>query len=365
MKLRTHPLFEGMSTIEVEAVARSLCAGDIRHLRPDEVLFRQGEEASACFLVERGEVRLEVDGEPYATVRGPQVLGERALVLGERRSATAIVLRPGPVVVLRREVFDALFAGNGTFARNVARLLSEKLRWSIKDKARAQASESSYFSILSNHMSREALNALTASEMGVEGPRRLERCVVLFGDIANYSGLTCDVDDPTTIADELSEYFAEMCRLIHGYGGVVNSFLGDGILAYWGFPEWDEGFPGAALECALEMRRSCGVFSLGTGQVVNRVGLAVGPVFCGVVGKEPVQRFTILGPVVNLAARLEQANKKLGTAVLARGAEFLKALPGLPASFQDDFSPPVSHRLHLKGFGGRMGCLGFTWRGDR
>jgi class 3 adenylate cyclase len=364
MKLGTHPLFEGMTTTEVEGVARRLGPQDVYHLHPADVLFRQGDAAEACFLVERGEVRLEVDGVPYATVRGPQVLGERALVLGERRSATAIVLRPGPVVVLRREVFHDLLGGNVIFARNVARLLSEKLRWSIKDKARAQASESSYFSILSNHMSKEALDALTASEMGVQGPRRLERCVVLFGDIANYSGLTLDVDDPTTIADELSEYFAEMCRLIHGYGGVVNSFLGDGILAYWGFPEWSDEFPGAALACALEMRRSCGDFSLGTGKVVNRVGLAVGPVFCGVVGKAPVQRFTILGPVVNLAARLEQGNKKFGTTVLTRGPEFRKALGGLPPALLGDFDPPEEHRFQPKGFGGRTRCLGFTYRGD-
>ncbi|MFH1529497.1 MAG: adenylate/guanylate cyclase domain-containing protein [Pseudomonadota bacterium] len=364
MDLGLYPLFEGMPAADLAAVARRLEPRDIRHLQDDEVLFRQGDEAMACYLLERGEVRLAVNGVTYATARGPQTIGERALVSGSPRSATAIVKTPGPVVELRREVFVALLGESTVFAGNVARLLADKLGWALKDKAASQASASSYYSILRNHMPKEAVDALYASEMGVKGPRRLERCVVLFADVANYSGLTRDVEDPTTIADELSEYFAEMCRLIHGYGGVVNSFLGDGILAFWGFPSWSDAFPGAALECALEMRRGCGAFSLGSGRVVNRIGLAMGPVFCGVVGKEPVQRFTILGPVVNLAARLEQANKKLDTAVLVRGPEFQATLAALPASLLDEYDPPVVHRLRLKGFDGRVGCLGFSYRGD-
>ena len=354
-------LFSGMDDAELAAVVKRLSRKFIRHFDNGEVIFRTGETPDSCFIIINGEVEIRVGGVRIGNCRAGQLLGERALVENSPRSADATAVRPGLLMELQRAVFEDLLRESHTFARNVVKVLAQKLRWSVSDAVRSQSTEDRYFRILSNHLSAAALDYLVADSVGLEVPRMLDNAVVMFADIEDYARLTTHITDPVELADCLSDYLGGMTDLVHRHGGVINSFLGDGILAYWGFPEFAENTPLAALECALEMRRTAGRFRLGRGQIVSRIGLAAGEVFCGVVGKPPVQRFTILGSVVNLAARLEQANKETGTSVLATREPFSGAAHKLSSSSLRGFSPAEEYDVRVKGFTDEVDCLGLRF----
>jgi adenylate cyclase len=134
---------------------------------------------------------------------------------------------------------------------------------------------------------------------------------ILFTDIRGFTAF-CESKDPALIVDMLNVYMGQMVAIIVKYGGHVNKFIGDGILAV--FSDDDEGaVPGdhayRATICATEMVTVPGEFKTGA-------GLHSGEVVIGNVGSSDKMEFTVLGDTVNLASRLESLNKEHKTKLL-------------------------------------------------
>jgi adenylate cyclase len=138
---------------------------------------------------------------------------------------------------------------------------------------------------------------------------------ILFTDIRGFTAFSekvCDEEGPETLVRLLNEYMGQMAGLIVAYGGHVNKFIGDGILAV--FSDDDEGAkPGdharRAVECATRMVQAPGQFQTGA-------GLHTGLVVVGNVGSADKMEYTVLGDTVNLASRLESLNKEQKTKLL-------------------------------------------------
>jgi class 3 adenylate cyclase len=144
---------------------------------------------------------------------------------------------------------------------------------------------------------------------------------IVFWDISNFSKLTeIFKDHPELIAVFLNEYLGVAVPIIHEYGGIVDKFIGDGILAYFGFKERDgeEGTAGAssAILAALKLKESFLVFKQNwldiwktvTNLDINidvKCGINTGSVLVGLMGSEERDQFTVIGTHVNLASRLE------------------------------------------------------------
>jgi class 3 adenylate cyclase len=152
---------------------------------------------------------------------------------------------------------------------------------------------------------------------------------IVFWDISGFSNLCEKLKDHLElIAEFLREYLEVATRIIHEFGGVVDKFIGDGILAYFGFKENDgndkDGHMGAenAIFAALNLKRSFEDVKNNWLQIWNKVidfdihidvkcGINTGPVLVGLLRSGERDQFTVIGTHVNLASRLEgRAEKK-------------------------------------------------------
>lgn len=146
----------------------------------------------------------------------------------------------------------------------------------------------------------------------------------IFIDLAGFTSISEMLDGPTTVAT-LNRAMRENTRVLTAEGAYVNKFLGDGIMAFWSAFAVDPEQASRACRAALECQRT--VLALNDDPVMNglprlsaRVGVATGSVVVGDCGAPPeLNDYTVIGNAVNLAARLESANKQFGTGVMIDG----------------------------------------------
>lgn len=155
--------------------------------------------------------------------------------------------------------------------------------------------------------------------LSLHGEKREIFC--LFSDLEGFTGLTHAVE-PETIARLLNDYLDRLSAVVLQYGGTLDKFVGDAVVAFWGapiaFPDDGERAMRAAHAMYLAgeaFRRDVpeGVPPIGR----TRVGVHYGEAIVGNFGGEGRIQYTALGDAMNTAARLESANKPMGTTVLA------------------------------------------------
>ena len=143
---------------------------------------------------------------------------------------------------------------------------------------------------------------------------------IWFSDIADFTSLS-ERMAPGALVRLLNDYFSEMTDVLERHGGFVDKYIGDAILAVFGAPADDPDHARHAVEAALacqarlaEMGREPG---RGTDRpLAARMGVNSGPVLVGNIGSRRRFNYTVMGDAVNLASRLEGANKIYGTRVL-------------------------------------------------
>jgi class 3 adenylate cyclase len=157
------------------------------------------------------------------------------------------------------------------------------------------------------------------------GERRV--MTVFFSDLADFPQM-CEGLMPDITVRFLNRYFSLMSAVIGERQGIIDKFIGDSVMAFWGPPftsetEHAELCCRAALDqmARLDNFRAALWDLLGVRQglpnVSARMGIATGEVTVGNIGSETVRGYTVIGNTVNLASRLEQANKFYGTRILA------------------------------------------------
>jgi adenylate cyclase len=167
----------------------------------------------------------------------------------------------------------------------------------------------------------------------------MRRISVLFNDLRGYSTIVETVD-PKRVVQILTEYFEAMQEVIEAHQGCVLEYVGDAILVVFGAPEDLPDHEACALRCAIAMRErlvrlnaewdEAGTSHLwrahGMETLSARIGLHTGTVIAGNLGCRSHMKYGVVGDAVNVAARLEQKNKELGTTILV-SAELMEALP--------------------------------------
>jgi adenylate cyclase len=147
---------------------------------------------------------------------------------------------------------------------------------------------------------------------------------ILFSDIRDFTTLSQNAD-PGELLAILDDYFARMSRVVKDHGGMVNKFLGDGMLAVWGAPDVVDDHARRAVEATLAMRLALDALNeerQRRGQAPLRigVGLHTGVVAAGMLGGSDQHEYTVIGDAVNVASRIEGLTKKLGAFALASEA---------------------------------------------
>jgi adenylate cyclase len=149
---------------------------------------------------------------------------------------------------------------------------------------------------------------------------------VYFSDLAGFTTIAERLA-PNTVVALINAYFAEMAVPIHERTGIIDKFIGDGLMAFW-VPPFSNADDQTALACAtaLEQRRRLQEFQARVPDIVGlrrdvptlemRIGLATGDVVVGSIGSLSARSFTVMGDTVNFSSRLEGANKAYGTRIM-------------------------------------------------
>jgi adenylate cyclase len=141
----------------------------------------------------------------------------------------------------------------------------------------------------------------------------------LFSDVRNYTTL-CEQLSPKQVITMLNGYFKHMVQAVEKNNGLVYQFVGDGIMAVFGAPADLPDHATAAVECAQDMLRALQDFNQErSGQhppLEIGIGVNTGSVVAGIIGSQQRMEYRVVGDAVNLASRIEELNKDLGTTVL-------------------------------------------------
>jgi adenylate cyclase len=145
----------------------------------------------------------------------------------------------------------------------------------------------------------------------------------LFTDVAGFTSLA-ERMDPAVLAPILNRYLDGACDVILKHGGMVNEFIGDAILAFFGAPQDQPDHAARVVACARALDSFAEAFRQAQQDAdipfgKTRIGIHTGTVFVGNVGSQQHLKYSALGDVVNTASRLEGLNKFFGTRVIASG----------------------------------------------
>ncbi len=163
-------------------------------------------------------------------------------------------------------------------------------------------------------------------------------CTMLFCDVKNFSTIS-EKMDPEKLTHMMNAFFDPVCQAIMAEGGYIDKLIGDAVMAVFGAPVATESHALQACRAALAMQKVVCALEpqfqkeFGIREFKLRIGMHTGPVVVGNMGTRERLNYTVMGDTVNLASRLEGANKELGTDILISHATYEKAMPGIAARF--------------------------------
>ncbi len=172
---------------------------------------------------------------------------------------------------------------------------------------------------------------------------------VLFSDIRNFTTLSEQLN-AEEVVELLNEYFRRVCEPILANDGTIDKFIGDAVMAHFGWPLHNPDHADQALRAALAMQQVAHEFNAWLAQRFGKrappafaigVGIHSGKVVLGNIGSPRHMQFTAIGDNVNIASRLESQTKEFGCGILA-SADTIAASSGLALTGR-------SQSVHLKG----------------
>lgn len=169
----------------------------------------------------------------------------------------------------------------------------------------------------SKYLPKEVVNQLQShpEQLKLGGDESV--ATVLFSDIVEFTALSENLP-PSDLVALLNNYLTEMTGIVADCGGIIDKFLGDAIMAEFGLPLPMENHAEKAVIAGLNMQKRLEVLRKGWAkkglpQIRCRMGINTGPMLVGNMGSKQVFDYTVIGDSVNLASRLEGANKLYGT----------------------------------------------------
>lgn len=174
--------------------------------------------------------------------------------------------------------------------------------------------------IFSHYLSPAVLETVLSrpEELRLGGER--VKATILFSDIVGFTTLSESMG-PEDVAAFLNSYLDEMTKIVFEHKGTVDKFIGDAIMAFWGAPVADPDQALNACRAAVAMQDRLGGLredfrANGMPPISVRIGINRGEVIAGNMGSSKLFDYTVLGDPVNLASRLEGANREFGTSII-------------------------------------------------
>jgi adenylate cyclase len=199
------------------------------------------------------------------------------------------------------------------------------------------------------HLSPGVIAELIANPSALRLEGRQVVITALFTDVEDFTSLT-ERAAPTDLISLLDQYFDGVCRIVIANGGMVDKIVGDAVHAIFNAPIAVADHARVALDCAQEIEHFTNAFRQGAlartmGFGITRIGIETGAAIVGDIGGPRKLDYTAHGTAVNMAARLEAANKVFGTTIAVG--------PGAAAECRSGALRPVG-RLQLRGISGEQ-----------
>ena len=193
----------------------------------------------------------------------------------------------------------AVYRARAVFFAQVAADLERQREKSLRERVS---------DLLGKHVPKAIADKLIADEAPLKPHRSHGTALVM--DIAGFTAFSAQ-HDPEHVVHRLDRFLADAARVVSNRGGVVMTYLGDGLLATFNAPVAIDSPEAAALHTSYDLTDVAQAHGFAI-----RVGMASGDLVTGIIGNETRQSFTVYGDAVNLASRLEGACKGVGVPVL-------------------------------------------------
>ncbi len=162
-------------------------------------------------------------------------------------------------------------------------------------------------SIFSRYYSKELVDKVIKEPLKLGGEKA--HCTIIFADIRNFTPYT-EKSTPEQVAKALNNFLTEMVMIVFKYQGRVDKFIGDCVMAVFGYPVRLKNSALNACLCAREMVKRARELGLQIG-----VGINSGEVISGNFGSPMRMEYTVIGDAVNLASRLEGQTKEFNVSI--------------------------------------------------
>jgi class 3 adenylate cyclase len=183
--------------------------------------------------------------------------------------------------------------------------------------------------LFGQYLTKEISEAILDGRVNLGGARY--EATVMFTDIRGFTAMSERLS-PEEVFAFLNDYLGRMIEVIAARGGIIDKFLGDGILAVFGLPVQSSTHADDAFSAALDMRKALAQMNAdraasGRASVKIGIGMHTGEVIAGNVGSAKKLQFTVIGDAVNLASRIEGLNKDYGSYLLLSKATYERLSP--------------------------------------
>lgn len=174
--------------------------------------------------------------------------------------------------------------------------------------------------MFSTYVSSQLVNELIANPDKLKLGGERKNLSILFSDIAGFTTFS-EGKEPEELVAFINSFLDDMTEIILKNQGTLDKYLGDAVMAFWGAPLPIEKHAFHACNTALQMNKKIMELQKGWGErgeqsISMRIGINSGDVIVGNVGGKKRFDYTVMGDAVNLASRLEGANKAYGTSIM-------------------------------------------------
>lgn len=185
-----------------------------------------------------------------------------------------------------------------------------------KRLAREEVARANYSRFMPEYVVKQLLENPESFKLGGVN----QTVTVLFADIRGFTAFS-EKENPEKVVGLLNRYFSVMSEIIFAYGGTLDKYIGDGLMAIFGAPNATPEDAGNAVKTAITMQKRLAALnkelkSEGLNRIDVGIGLHTGEAVIGYIGSEQRSEYTAIGDTVNLASRLE-SNAKGGQILIS------------------------------------------------